>query len=86
MRLDPGPQASPTFVATVEGSPPELSIVAPMYNEETNIHPFVDAVSVVLGGAGGTYNSGTNPFGGVPLTLSTSNIITTITAMASVLD
>ncbi len=39
-----------------------------------------------LGGAGGTYNSSTNPFGGVPLTLSTSNIVSTITAMASVLD
>lgn len=39
-----------------------------------------------LGGAGGTYNSSTNPFGGAPLTLSSSNIVATITAMASVLD
>lgn len=39
-----------------------------------------------LGGAGGTYNAGTNPFGGAPLTLSTSNVVSTITAMASVLD
>lgn len=39
-----------------------------------------------LGGAGGTYNASTNPFGGAPLTLSTSNILNTITALASVLD
>lgn len=39
-----------------------------------------------LGGAGGTYNASTNPFGGAPLTLSTSNIVSTITSMASVLD
>jgi hypothetical protein len=39
-----------------------------------------------LGGAGGTYNASTNPFGGAPLTLSTSNVLNTITAMASVLD
>jgi hypothetical protein len=39
-----------------------------------------------LGGAGGTYNSTTNPFGGAPLTLTSSNIVSTITAMASVLD
>ena len=39
-----------------------------------------------LGGAGGTYNSSTNPFGGAPLTLSATNVLATITAMASVLD
>lgn len=44
------------------------------------------SASFNLGGAGGTYNSSTNPFGGVPLTLSTSNIISTITSMSSVLD
>ena len=46
----------------------------------------VRSSSFDLGGAGGTYNASTNPFGGVPLTLSTSNIISTITSMASVLD
>jgi dolichol-phosphate mannosyltransferase len=35
--------------------PIELSIVAPMYNEETNIEPFVDAVSSVLDTAGIDY-------------------------------
>lgn len=44
------------------------------------------SASLNLGGAGGTYNSSTNPFGGAPLTLSTSNVVQTITAMASVLD
>jgi hypothetical protein len=44
------------------------------------------SASYDLGGAGGTYNASTNPFGGVPLTLSTSNVVQTITAMASVLD
>lgn len=39
-----------------------------------------------LGGAGGTYNASTNPYGGAPLSLSTSNIVATITAMASVMD
>lgn len=39
-----------------------------------------------LGGAGGTYNSATNPFGGAPLTLTSSNVLTTITGLASVLD
>lgn len=39
-----------------------------------------------LGGAGGTYNASTNPFGGAPLTLDNTNIVSTITAMASVLD
>jgi dolichol-phosphate mannosyltransferase len=33
----------------------ELSIVAPMYNEETNIQPFVEAVSSVLDAAGIDY-------------------------------
>lgn len=36
-------------------SVPELSIVAPMYNEETNIRPFVEAVRGVLGAAGIRY-------------------------------
>lgn len=39
-----------------------------------------------LGGAGGAYNSGTNPFGGTPLTLTTANIVQVVTSMASVLD
>lgn len=34
---------------------PELSVVAPMYNEETNILPFVQAVSGVLDAAGIEY-------------------------------
>ena len=46
----------------------------------------VRSASFNLGGAGGTYNASTNPFGGAPLTLSTSNIVSTITSMASVLD
>lgn len=46
----------------------------------------VKSGSFNLGGAGGTYNASTNPFGGAPLTLSTSNIVSTITSMASVLD
>jgi hypothetical protein len=46
----------------------------------------VRSSSFNLGGAGGTYNASTNPFGGVPLTLSSSNILSTITALASVLD
>lgn len=44
------------------------------------------SASFNIGGAGGAYNASTNPFGGVPLTLSASNIIATITAMSSVLD
>lgn len=44
------------------------------------------SASFNLGGAGGTYNASTNPFGGVPLTLSTSNVLTTITGLSSVLD
>jgi hypothetical protein len=39
-----------------------------------------------IGGAGGTYNASTNPFGGSPLTLSSTNILQTITNLASVLD
>jgi dolichol-phosphate mannosyltransferase len=37
-------------VASIEStaSAPELSVVAPMYNEETNVEPFVLAVSAVL--------------------------------------
>lgn len=44
------------------------------------------SASFNLGGAGGAYNASTNPFGAAPLTLSTSNILTTITGLASVLD
>ena len=44
------------------------------------------SASFNLGGAGGTYNASTNPFGGAPLSLSTANVLNTITAMASVLD
>lgn len=39
-----------------------------------------------LGGAGGTYNASTNPFGGAPLTLDNTNVVSTITTLASVLD
>jgi hypothetical protein len=46
----------------------------------------VKSASYNLGGAGGTYNASTNPFGGVPLTLTSSNIIQTITSMSSCLD
>lgn len=46
----------------------------------------VKSSSFNLGGAGGTYNASTNPFGGAPLTLSTTNVVATITAMASVMD
>jgi hypothetical protein len=46
----------------------------------------VKSGSFNLGGAGGTYNASTNPFGGAPLTLSTSNILQAITNLASVLD
>jgi hypothetical protein len=46
----------------------------------------VRSASFNLGGAGGTYNASTNPFGGAPLTLTTSNVLSTITALASVLD
>lgn len=46
----------------------------------------VRSASFNLGGAGGTYNASTNPFGGAPLTLSTTNVLNTITALASVLD
>jgi hypothetical protein len=46
----------------------------------------VKSASFLLGGAGGTYNASTNPFGGAPLTLSSTNIITTITSMASCMD
>ena len=34
---------------------PEVSVVAPMYNEETNVAPFVAAVSEVPDGAGVRY-------------------------------
>lgn len=44
------------------------------------------SASYNIGGAGGSYNASTNPFGGAPLTLTSSNVVTTITAMASVLD
>lgn len=44
------------------------------------------SASFNIGGAGGAYNASTNPFGGVPLTLSATNIISVITAMSSVLD
>ncbi len=46
----------------------------------------VRSSSFNLGGAGGTYNASTNPFGGAPLTLDNTNIVATITALASVLD
>lgn len=46
----------------------------------------VRSASYLLGGAGGVYNASTNPFGGAPLTLSSTNIVTTITAMASCMD
>jgi len=46
----------------------------------------VRSASYNLGGAGGTYHASTNPSGGAPLTLSTSNVLSTMTAMASVLD
>lgn len=52
MRLDPSPRRSaPSITAAREVPRPEVSIVAPMYNEETNIRPFVEAVSAVLDGA-----------------------------------
>lgn len=38
-----------------EASAPEVSVVAPMYNEETNIQPFVEAVARVLDAAGVDY-------------------------------
>lgn len=37
------------------GLSPELSVVAPMYNEESNIQPFVEAVAAVLQGMGISY-------------------------------
>lgn len=42
-------------LARATESTPELSVVAPMYNEETNIAVFVDAVSAVLEKAGLSY-------------------------------
>lgn len=42
--------------------------------------------SFILGGAGGTYHPTTNPFGGDVITLTSSNVVTTITAMASCMD
>src|SRR5690349_16757595 len=44
-------QVSPVPVRSV-GPGPELSVVVPMYNEETNVEPFVAAVSAVLVPAG----------------------------------
>ena len=46
----------------------------------------VRSASFNVGGAGGAYNASTNPFGGAPLTLTTSNVVTTITSLASILD
>jgi hypothetical protein len=41
---------SPAFAAQVRLEP-ELSIVVPMYDEESNVAAFVEAVSGVLAGA-----------------------------------
>jgi dolichol-phosphate mannosyltransferase len=38
-----------------ERPPPELSVVVPMYNEQTNVQAFVDAVDTVLENAGIVY-------------------------------
>ncbi len=49
-------QFMPEEAAPVSLSPPpELSVVAPMYNEETNIEPFVQAVAAVLDAEGLDY-------------------------------
>ncbi|HEY3495422.1 MAG TPA: glycosyltransferase family 2 protein [Polyangiaceae bacterium] len=46
----------PSFATPpLAGAPPELSIVAPMFNERSNVAPFVDAVAAVLEPAGVSY-------------------------------
>jgi polyisoprenyl-phosphate glycosyltransferase len=55
MRLEPGPPHTQFSAPSFDGSAPELSVVAPMFNEETNIRPFIEAVSAVLDGAGVDY-------------------------------